>query len=79
MPSLRCYSGCTFLTKRRVPDFLVMAISMAVAMIANIRRVLSRVWPYILVLTTFVRFVLWNGGVVLGRWCQRSSVARIYH
>lgn len=47
-------------------DFLFMALSMAVAMLGNVPRVLARVWPYIVVLLTFVRFVIWNGGVVLG-------------
>jgi Flp pilus assembly protein protease CpaA len=47
-------------------DFILCAISIAVAVLYHPITILSRLWPYISLLITFGAFVLWNGGVVLG-------------
>jgi alpha-1,2-glucosyltransferase len=45
---------------------IYVAISLCVAAICNLPRVLRQVWPHITVLVAFAGFVVWNGGVVLG-------------
>ncbi|RWA11814.1 hypothetical protein EKO27_g3270 [Xylaria grammica] len=48
-------------------DVVVCIASIGIAAVCNFRMVLRRfLWPHGLVLTTFVAFVAWNGGVVLG-------------
>ncbi|KAF7549028.1 hypothetical protein G7046_g8477 [Stylonectria norvegica] len=41
-------------------------VSLGVAAICNPFHVVRQIWPYIAVLLSFVSFVAWNGGVVLG-------------
>ncbi|KAL1870563.1 hypothetical protein VTK73DRAFT_2538 [Phialemonium thermophilum] len=47
-------------------DCLLGAISIAIAALCNIGLILKLVWPRIAILASFVLFVIWNGGVVLG-------------
>ncbi|KAI0444105.1 DIE2/ALG10 family-domain-containing protein [Xylaria telfairii] len=48
-------------------DIILCIISIGIAAICNLPLVLRRfVWPHGVVLTSFVAFVAWNGGVVLG-------------
>jgi len=47
-------------------DYIKSSISLAVATLANLRRLLPLLLPYLFLLSVFVIFVLWNGGVVLG-------------
>ena len=42
------------------------AASLLVAGAWNLPRVLRQIWPYVAVLLSFVAFVVWNEGVVLG-------------
>lgn len=55
---------------------LFTAISFGIAALCNPARVMRQIWPYISVLITFAGFVLWNGGVVLGKHGHLSSDAR---
>jgi alpha-1,2-glucosyltransferase len=48
------------------PDFSWCAMSLVLAAIMNLGRILLRLWPQIALLVSFAGFVLWNGGVVLG-------------
>lgn len=50
-----------------VTDMLFSIISLVIAALCNPMRVMRHVWPYIVVLVAFAVFVLWNGGVVLGK------------
>ena len=47
-------------------DFLLCVASIAIAAIFQLPTILIRLWPYILLLSSFAGFVFWNGGVVLG-------------
>lgn len=42
------------------------SISLLFATIANLRKLLNPLFPYLSLLLGFGIFVLWNGGVVLG-------------
>ena len=46
---------------------LFTAVSLLVAGVCNPLRVIRQIWPHITVLLTFVAFIIWNGGVVLGK------------
>lgn len=48
-------------------DYLKTAISLAIGTAANLNAVLASLIPYVFFLTAFGGFVLWNGGVVLGK------------
>lgn len=58
------------------PDFILTALSLALAIISKPLLILPRLWPYIALLLTFASFVLWNGGVVLGD--KSNHVATIH-
>lgn len=47
-------------------DFVLCGISIAIATLFQPFLILTRLWPYILLLVSFAGFVVWNGGVVLG-------------
>lgn len=47
-------------------DFVLCAISIVVAAAFRPLLLLTRLWPYILLLASFAGFLVWNGGVVLG-------------
>jgi alpha-1,2-glucosyltransferase len=47
-------------------DFILCAVSIAIAALYHPIVLLSKLWPYISLLVSFGAFVLWNGGVVLG-------------
>ncbi|VUC33358.1 unnamed protein product [Clonostachys rosea] len=57
-------------------DWLFSVASILIAAVCNPVRVLRQVWPYITVLLSFVAFVIWNGGVVLGD--KSNHVATIH-
>ncbi|KAH8173497.1 DIE2/ALG10 family protein [Sarocladium implicatum] len=59
-----------------VEDWVLTAASLLVAGFCNFAHVLTRIWPYIGVLASFVGFVLWNGSVVLGD--KTNHVATIH-
>ncbi|KAH9209790.1 DIE2/ALG10 family-domain-containing protein [Leptodontidium sp. 2 PMI_412] len=59
-----------------VHDFILCAISIAVAAMFQPILLLTRLWPYIGLLASFVGFVVWNGGVVLGD--KANHVATIH-
>lgn len=48
-------------------DYLKASLSIGVAALRNITRIVLAVAPYVFVLGLFGAFVLWNGGVVLGK------------
>jgi alpha-1,2-glucosyltransferase len=43
-----------------------MAVSLAIVAIANVKRSLGIILPYITLILLFAAFIVWNGGVVLG-------------
>ncbi|KAI1763334.1 glycosyltransferase family 59 protein [Hypoxylon sp. FL1150] len=47
-------------------DLLLCVVSIGIAAICNVVTVLNRIWPHLITLGSFVGFVIWNGGVVLG-------------
>lgn len=47
-------------------DWLWSVVSILIAAVCNLPVVLRQVWPYITTLISFIGFVAWNGGVVLG-------------
>ncbi|KAH7031678.1 DIE2/ALG10 family-domain-containing protein [Microdochium trichocladiopsis] len=49
-----------------IVDVALCAISLLAAGACNLLPILRRIWPHITVLSAFVGFVVWNGGVVLG-------------
>ncbi|KAE9363218.1 glycosyltransferase family 59 protein [Stipitochalara longipes BDJ] len=57
-------------------DFILCAISIALASVFQPLLIITRLWPYILLLTSFAGFVVWNGGVVLGD--KSNHVATIH-
>jgi hypothetical protein len=48
-------------------DVVWLAVSVIIAAVCNLPRVLRQVWPHIFLLGLFGGFVAWNGGVVLGK------------
>lgn len=42
-------------------------LSVVVASLSNPRMVMRILWPYLILLGAFGSFILWNGGVVLGK------------
>ena len=50
-----------------IEDYLKTAVSLPVVVLANLRMLLLPLLPYILLLGAFAIFVVWNGGVVLGK------------
>ncbi|RDL33740.1 uncharacterized protein BP5553_08108 [Venustampulla echinocandica] len=59
-----------------VTDFILCALSIAVAILCHPILILSRLLPYIALLISFMLFVLWNGSVVLGD--KSNHVATIH-
>ncbi|KAG9228252.1 DIE2/ALG10 family-domain-containing protein [Amylocarpus encephaloides] len=57
-------------------DFILMPMSLIVAILHQPVLVISRLWPYIALLVSFAAFVFYNGGVVLGD--KSSHVATIH-
>ena len=51
------------------PDYIKTAVSVAVAGAANLHTITSCLAPYLSFLGAFGCFVVWNGGVVLGKQC----------
>lgn len=49
-------------------DLGLCVFSIGIAAVFNLGTVLRRVWPQIVVLASFVAFIMWNGGVVLGEF-----------
>jgi alpha-1,2-glucosyltransferase len=49
-----------------------MPISLVVAVLHQPKLILTRLWPYIALLVSFVAFVYINGGVVLGKSFSNS-------
>ncbi|KAF4629231.1 hypothetical protein G7Y89_g8921 [Cudoniella acicularis] len=50
-----------------VHDFILTALSLAIAILYHPLLTLTRLWPYISLLLSFSAFVFWNGGVVLAK------------
>lgn len=48
-------------------DMLFTVASVGIAAICNPFRIIRQIWPYLVVLASFVGFVAWNGSVVLGK------------
>ncbi|KAN0104256.1 glycosyltransferase family 59 protein [Hyaloscypha variabilis] len=59
-----------------VTDFILCAFSITIASVFQPLLILTRLWPYILLLASFFVFVVWNGGVVLGD--KANHVATIH-
>ncbi|KAL2061583.1 hypothetical protein VTL71DRAFT_6960 [Oculimacula yallundae] len=59
-----------------VHDFILCAISIVIAASFQPLLIVGRLWPYIGLLASFVAFVFWNGGVVLGD--KANHVATIH-
>jgi hypothetical protein len=59
------------LTGVDVPDCLFCGVSIVVAAMCNPLKVMRQIWPHVTVLGLFTGFVLWNGGVVLGKLSLR--------
>ncbi|PVH83256.1 glycosyltransferase family 59 protein [Cadophora sp. DSE1049] len=59
-----------------VHDFILCGVSVAVAAAFRPLLLVTRIWPYIGLLFSFVAFVVWNGGVVLGD--KANHVATIH-
>ncbi|KAH7391557.1 alpha-1,2 glucosyltransferase-like protein alg10 [Cadophora sp. MPI-SDFR-AT-0126] len=57
-------------------DCVLCAVSIAVAAVFHPLLLVTRLWPYIGLLFSFVGFVIWNGGVVLGD--KANHVATIH-
>lgn len=55
------------LTRVVTADYLKTVISLAIGTAANLNAVLASLTPYIFLLTALGGFILWNGGVVLGK------------
>lgn len=49
-------------------DYLKSGVSYAIAGTANLPTILPQLAPYLLILSSFLAFVFWNGGVVLGTY-----------
>ncbi|KAI1798615.1 glycosyltransferase family 59 protein [Daldinia bambusicola] len=48
-------------------DLVLSTISIAIAAFCNLGTIVRKqIWPHLVVLTAFIGFVIWNGGVVLG-------------
>ncbi|TLD24311.1 hypothetical protein PspLS_06614 [Pyricularia sp. CBS 133598] len=47
-------------------DVVWLALSVVIAAVHNLPKVLRQVWPHVSILGLFAGFVAWNGGVVLG-------------
>ncbi|KAI0379322.1 glycosyltransferase family 59 protein [Hypomontagnella monticulosa] len=48
-------------------DVVLSAVSISIAALCNLGTIVrQRIWPHLLVLSAFIGFVAWNGGVVLG-------------
>lgn len=59
------------------PDGMVFCVlSLGIAALCNPIHVIRQIWPYIAVIASFVSFVVWNGGVVLGD--KSNHVATIH-
>ncbi len=48
-------------------DYVRMIFSLAFATLANIKAVFFAMLPYMTIVGVFGMFVIWNGGVVLGK------------
>ncbi|XMA16201.1 hypothetical protein WAI453_008992 [Rhynchosporium graminicola] len=59
-----------------VHDFILCAVSIALAALFRPLLLIGRLWPYIGLLVSFIVFVVWNGGVVLGD--KANHVATIH-
>ena len=59
---------------KRFPDFLKVAISIAVTAVTRLKDVIIATTYYLMICAVFVICVLWNGGVVLGEY---ASVTRL--
>jgi alpha-1,2-glucosyltransferase len=57
-------------------DVLYTILSLVIAILGNPLRVLRHIYPYVVILASFVVFVVWNGGVVLGD--KSNHVATIH-
>ena len=55
----------------KMQDYALTAVSLAVVTIANLKRSLSIILPYIVLSFTFAAFVIWNGSVVLGTFTNQ--------
>lgn len=51
----------------RYLDYIKVVITIGIAAVKNIRKLITAVFPYVLLLVLFAGFVAWNGGVVLGK------------
>lgn len=58
-------------------DYIMCVVSIATAAVCNPVLVVTRLWPYIALLTSFAGFVVWNGGVVLGNFFQRIHLRQV--
>lgn len=54
-------------TADRFEDYLRVPLSLGLAAMRSWKLVLFAVTPYVLLVVTFGGFVVWNGGVVLGK------------
>lgn len=48
-------------------DLILCVLSIVVAAANRPLQLILRLWPYLTTLASFVAFVVWNGGVVLGK------------
>lgn len=48
-------------------DYFQTVISLGLAVLRNLGRIILAAIPYLIVLTAFGGFVIWNNGVALGR------------
>ncbi|KAJ9663951.1 glucosyltransferase [Coniosporium apollinis] len=60
----------------RYLDYIKVVITIGIAAVKNIRKLITAVFPYVLLLVLFAGFVAWNGGVVLGD--KSNHVATIH-
>jgi len=55
-----------------IVDYFKTTVSLSTTALNNLPRVLVSVVPHMLILAAFGAFVLWNNGVVLGKFLQRG-------
>lgn len=51
----------------KILEWIFSVYSIAVTALFNPKLTVNRLWPYVGMMFTFVAFIVWNGGVVLGK------------
>lgn len=54
-------------------DYFKTCVSLVITGLSNLPRLIVSLIPYFIILTAFGGFVLWNGGVVLGKLSYLST------